>query len=92
MEVAIVLKLQIKAMPMSKMKILCLVLDHSFINITPITSKQPAINRYLKLSMIDIPMGTAYAIWTGIGTAGGTIIGMIFYHESKNIMDSHDIF
>ena len=36
--------------------------------------------------MIDIPMGTAYAIWTGIGTAGGTIIGMIFYHESKNIM------
>ncbi|AGC89929.1 multidrug efflux SMR transporter [Staphylococcus warneri] len=40
----------------------------------------------LKLSMIDIPMGTAYAIWTGIGTAGGTMIGMIFYHESKNIM------
>lgn len=28
--------------------------------------------------MVSIPMGTAYAIWTGIGTAGGTLIGMIF--------------
>ena len=37
----------------------------------------------LKLSMIDIPMGTAYAIWTGIGTAGGTIIGMIFIMNQK---------
>lgn len=39
----------------------------------------------LKLSMTEIPMGTAYAIWTGISTAGGTIIGMIFYNESKNV-------
>lgn len=37
----------------------------------------------LKLSMQTISMGTAYAIWTGIGTAGGTIVGMIFYNESK---------
>ena len=34
--------------------------------------------------MHEIPMGTAYAIWTGIGTAGGTIIGMLFYKESKH--------
>ena len=33
--------------------------------------------------MQTISMGTAYAIWTGIGTAGGTIVGMIFYNESK---------
>ena len=32
----------------------------------------------LKFAMVSIPMGTAYAIWTGIGTAGGTLIGMIF--------------
>ena len=38
----------------------------------------------LKLAMHEIPMGTAYAIWTGIGTAGGTIIGMLFYKESKH--------
>ena len=36
----------------------------------------------LKLAMHDIPMGTA---WTGIGTAGGTIIGMLFYKESKHV-------
>ena len=35
--------------------------------------------------MQTISMGTAYAIWTGIGTAGGTIVGMIFYNESKNL-------
>ena len=34
--------------------------------------------------MVSIPMGTAYAIWTGIGTAGGTFIGMLFYQESTH--------
>ncbi|MBX8993957.1 MULTISPECIES: multidrug efflux SMR transporter [Staphylococcus] len=38
----------------------------------------------LKLAMYDIPMGTAYAIWTGIGTCGGAIIGMLFYNESRS--------
>ena len=38
----------------------------------------------LKLAMVSIPMGTAYAIWTGIGTAGGTCIGMLFYQESTH--------
>ncbi|MBI5973325.1 paired small multidrug resistance pump [Staphylococcus caledonicus] len=38
----------------------------------------------LKVAMNTIPMGTAYAIWTGIGTAGGAIIGMIFYRESTH--------
>ncbi len=38
----------------------------------------------LQYSMKTIPMGTAYAIWTGIGVVGGTIIGMLFYGESKN--------
>ncbi|MFJ5963694.1 DMT family transporter [Bacillus sp. NPDC093026] len=37
----------------------------------------------LSLAMNTIPMGTAYAIWTGIGAAGGTIVGMLFYGESK---------
>jgi quaternary ammonium compound-resistance protein SugE len=28
-----------------------------------------------------IPMGTAYAVWTGIGAVGTAIIGMIFFKE-----------
>lgn len=38
----------------------------------------------LSISMQSIPMGTAYAIWTGIGVVGGTLIGMFFYGESKD--------
>lgn len=28
-----------------------------------------------------IPMGTAYAVWTGIGAAGIAAVGMLFYGE-----------
>ncbi|KAF1298141.1 transporter [Enterococcus sp. JM4C] len=38
----------------------------------------------LSYALKTLPMGTAYAIWTGIGTAGGTLLGMIFYGESRN--------
>ena len=38
----------------------------------------------LSYAMETLPMGTAYAIWTGIGTAGGTILGMVFYGESRS--------
>ncbi|MBB3112422.1 paired small multidrug resistance pump [Paenibacillus phyllosphaerae] len=37
----------------------------------------------LSLAMRDLPMGTAYAIWTGIGTVGGALVGMFFFGESK---------
>ncbi|YCI23057.1 multidrug efflux SMR transporter [Paenibacillus sp. Z3-2] len=39
---------------------------------------------FLSLAMRELPMGTAYAIWTGIGTSGGALVGMIFFGESKN--------
>ncbi|MGE7664377.1 DMT family transporter [Ureibacillus composti] len=38
----------------------------------------------LSLAMQTLPMGTAYAIWTGIGASGGAIFGMLFYNESKD--------
>ncbi|KMZ41477.1 multidrug efflux SMR transporter [Brevibacillus sp. RS1.1] len=38
----------------------------------------------LSLAMKTIPMGTAYAIWTGIGTAGSTIVCMVGYGESRD--------
>nr|WP_144923574.1 multidrug efflux SMR transporter [Paenibacillus bovis] len=37
----------------------------------------------LSYSLRYIPMGTGYAIWTGIGVVGGALVGMIFYGESK---------
>ncbi|MDR6721845.1 paired small multidrug resistance pump [Paenibacillus amylolyticus] len=38
----------------------------------------------LSLAMETLPMGTAYAVWTGIGASGGAILGMIFYGEPRN--------
>ncbi|WP_421378259.1 DMT family transporter [Bacillus salacetis] len=37
----------------------------------------------LSYAMESLPMGTAYAIWTGIGASGGAILGMVLYGESK---------
>ncbi|MBL3641462.1 DMT family transporter [Peribacillus sp. NPDC096447] len=39
---------------------------------------------FLAYAMKSLPMGTAYAIWTGIGASGGAIIGMLLYGESKD--------
>lgn len=38
---------------------------------------------FLSYAMKSLPMGISYAIWTGIGAAGGAILGMILYGESK---------
>lgn len=38
----------------------------------------------LAYAMETLPMGTAYAIWTGIGASGGAILGMFLYGESTD--------
>lgn len=38
----------------------------------------------LELALKTLPMGTAYAVWTGIGAAGGVLTGMLFFHESTD--------
>lgn len=37
---------------------------------------------FLALAMRDIALGTAYAIWTGLGAAGAVLIGILFFQES----------
>lgn len=32
-----------------------------------------------------IPMGTCYAVWTGIGAAGTALAGIFVYHEPANL-------
>lgn len=41
---------------------------------------------FLALGVKYIPVGTAYAVWTGIGAVGVAIYGMIFFDESKEIL------
>lgn len=36
----------------------------------------------LGLALKSLPLGTAYAIWTGIGTIGTAILGMVLFGEA----------
>lgn len=38
----------------------------------------------LSLSLRTLPMGTAYAVWTGIGAAGTAILGVVLLDESAS--------
>ena len=40
----------------------------------------------LWLAQRDIPIGTAYAVWTGIGAAGTFAVGILFYGDSASAM------
>jgi quaternary ammonium compound-resistance protein SugE len=39
----------------------------------------------LSLGLRDLPVGTAYAVWTGIGAAGTAVVGMLLLGESREI-------
>jgi quaternary ammonium compound-resistance protein SugE len=41
---------------------------------------------FLNRSLSGIPLGTAYAVWTGIGAAGTAIIGMAAYGEASTAL------
>ena len=36
-------------------------------------------------SLKVLPLGTAYAVWTGIGAVGTAILGMILFGESREV-------
>lgn len=40
----------------------------------------------LGLAMRDLPVGTAYAVWTGIGTVGTAILGIVLMGDSAAAM------
>jgi quaternary ammonium compound-resistance protein SugE len=40
----------------------------------------------LWLALTAIPMGTAYAVWTGIGAAGTFLVGVWFFGDPASLM------
>lgn len=40
----------------------------------------------LGLALKNLPLGTAYAIWTGIGTVGTAILGIILFGEPATVL------
>lgn len=41
---------------------------------------------FLALALKNIPLGTAYAIWTGIGVIGTVIFGIFLFNEPATLM------
>ena len=41
---------------------------------------------FLSLALKTLPIGTAYAIWTGIGAVGTAIVGIILFGESREAL------
>lgn len=40
----------------------------------------------LALAVKTLPVGTAYAVWTGIGAIGTAMLGIILFDESKELV------
>ena len=40
----------------------------------------------LALALKHIPLGTGYAVWTGIGAIGTAILGIVLFDESSDTM------
>ena len=40
---------------------------------------------FLILAVRDLPIGTAYAVWTGLGAVGVALLGMLFLGEPMGV-------
>jgi len=40
---------------------------------------------FLEYALRTLPVGTAYAVWVGIGAVGTAILGMCLFNESRDI-------
>ncbi|MCX6175666.1 MAG: multidrug efflux SMR transporter [Ignavibacteriales bacterium] len=47
---------------------------------------------FLSLGVKNLPIGTAYAVWTGIGAIGTAIYGIIYFNEPKDLIRVFFIF
>src|SRR6202043_1804613 len=41
---------------------------------------------FLGLALKSLPVGTAYAVWTGIGTIGTTMLGIYLFNEPATLL------
>ena len=39
---------------------------------------------FLSLAVRTLPIGSAYAVWTGIGTVGAALLGMVLFDEPRD--------
>lgn len=41
---------------------------------------------FLALAMVEIPLATAYAVWTGLGATGAVLMGVLFFREAISFL------
>ena len=46
---------------------------------------------FLALAVRTIPIGTGYAVWTGIGAVGVAILGMVLFGEPRTLLRAGSI-
>lgn len=69
--------------------VICLKYSDGFSKLIPslLTAIFLAISMILlAIALKKIPVGTGYAIWTGIGAAGTAVIGMYLFNEPKELL------
>ena len=47
---------------------------------------------FLSLGVKNLPIGTAYAVWTGIGAVGTAIYGILYFDEPRDLLRLSFIF
>jgi quaternary ammonium compound-resistance protein SugE len=40
----------------------------------------------LAMAVRTLPLGTAYAVWTGIGTIGAVLLGVVLFNEPATML------
>lgn len=63
--------------------------SHGFTKLVPsvITIAGMIVSFYLLAHASKVlPIGTAYAVWTGIGAFGAVILGMVIFNEPVNVL------
>lgn len=40
---------------------------------------------FLNRAIVEIPLGIAYAVWTGIGAAGTALVGIYFFEDQMSL-------
>lgn len=59
---------------------------HKFLFIAMSVVSMAMSDYFLYLAQRSIPIGTAYAVWTGIGAIGTITIGILFFNDSMGLM------
>lgn len=51
-----------------------------------LTLSAMALSMYLLArAAVSLPIGTAYAVWVGIGASGAAILGVVLFHEPATV-------